>query len=459
MTRRYNSQTESDPQEFRKLIAEAEQICNEANFKLEDGENDQGEPFAIIYIPNGRKTWPIKFQIIEHLQFFLKTAFTKQVILGSYLAIASYQDALIEAAIRCEGPSDPYPRPSILQAFGCEVETDYFKGKLSKNNISAIKLSSPNSVQDKFIEIGPISDELLAISGEPSRDLFFSFGYFKPYSLILQPPSHSLKIKGFEISNHDDALDLLERIAASLFFQIDMSGNCANLVQIEPLPRNQWRSKQFQSSSTRALTPIEFPVREYDDIPISLYMYARSCFGRPLLVFLSFYQCLEFYFPTYSEIETRRQVQQVLKDPTFRVDRDSDLARLIACVKPRSQRLKGFGNECQMLRDTLRCCVNPDELRKFLQSSEDRVKYFSNKSKKARRVTDRQISIEQGEEDLLNSVADWIYDVRCKIVHTDNSGETIMPISKEEKLLTKDNELLQFLAQKVLIAGSSNFKI
>ena len=58
---------------------------------------------------------------------------------------------------------------------------------------------------------------------------------------------------------------------------------------------------------------------------MSLYWYGTSARGMPLLQFLAFYQCIEFYFPTYIQAEARRQVRNALKDRTFRVERDADI--------------------------------------------------------------------------------------------------------------------------------------
>lgn len=55
-----------------------------------------------------------------------------------------------------------------------------------------------------------------------------------------------------------------------------------------------------------------------------------------------------------------------------------------------------------------------------------------------------------------------IYEIRCKIVHTkadarDPEVELLLPFSKEADLLQFDIDLIQYVAQQVLIAGSRPF--
>lgn len=62
--------------------------------------------------------------------------------------------------------------------------------------------------------------------------------------------------------------------------------------------------------------------------------------------------------------------------------------------------------------------------------------------------------------DLRNDVADRIYDIRCKIVHTKNDlregePELLLAFSAEAQRLDFDIELVQYVARSVLIAGSS----
>jgi hypothetical protein len=61
--------------------------------------------------------------------------------------------------------------------------------------------------------------------------------------------------------------------------------------------------------------------------------------------------------------------------------------------------------------------------------------------------------------DMRTQLANRIYEIRCRIVHSKSDGGAseipiLLPFSKEAELLSADVQLLRFLAQKVLLAGS-----
>src|SRR5262249_43925309 len=149
-----------------------------------------------------------------------------------------------------------------------------------------------------------------------------------------------------------------------------------------------------------------------------LYWYARSATGMPLLQYLAFYQVIEFYYPTYSKLGAGRRLRRILKDPNFRPDRDSDIGRLLTAIG--STRGGGFGDERGQLKATLQECLDADVLRSFFSQDERRKEFFL---KKHEGLTDRKIPLANKDADLRLDVADLIYEIRCKIVHTKGQNE------------------------------------
>src|SRR5260370_40743784 len=64
-------------------------------------------------------------------------------------------------------------------------------------------------------------------------------------------------------------------------------------------------------------TQLVYPLFSYERNPSSLYWHARSASSMPLLQFLAFYQCIDFFFPQYSRQETLARIKNVLKHPAF----------------------------------------------------------------------------------------------------------------------------------------------
>jgi hypothetical protein len=115
--------------------------------------------------------------------------------------------------------------------------------------------------------------------------------------------------------------------------------------------------------------------------------------------------------------------------------------------------------ERKQLGATLKHCIEPALLRDFLNETEERKRYYASEYK---RISDKRIALSD-DPGLVDQTAERIYDIRCKVVHTKNlegseSGEMILPFSKEADLLTDDVELIKFLARKVLIASSASLR-
>jgi hypothetical protein len=179
----------------------------------------------------------------------------------------------------------------------------------------------------------------------------------------------------------------------------------------------------------------------------------------PLLQYLAFYQAIEFYFPVYSRSEAQRKLKMILKDPTFRSDRDADIARLLSAIYV--SRTGAFGDERSQLRATLMECCDFEELRSFLEAEQSRKEFFLSKSKAQ---PYHKIPLGGPSVDLRNDVADRVYEIRCKIVHTktdarDSAFELLLPFSAEAEQLSHDIELVQYLAKRVLISSSTSLNI
>lgn len=259
----------------------------------------------------------------------------------------------------------------------------------------------------------------------------------------------TLKISGIAASRHDDALALLEQISDSLFFQFD-------LVYDIPL-RLRRRLRTIPQSRRIRLdenTPDPtIPRARYEHDPITLYFYARGSTEAPLLEFLAYYQTLEYFFPRYTHEERLRNLKQELMDPRFNANDPSHLTRIISIVGSRNG--WGVGTEREQLKATLRGCLTLDRMEEFITADADRcVHYGSPVIKSVSRI-----NLKNKQVDLREQVADRVYDIRCRIVHTKDGGQNssppiLLPFGTETSSIRPDIELVRFLAQNVMIASS-----
>lgn len=308
-----------------------------------------------------------------------------------------------------------------------------FGASAKEGDTLSVALGQEHERSEIEIQIGNITDAMSSLAGVSKASL-------------------SIKLSGINISRHDKSLTVLTKITDSLFFQLDLQDDIALALSRS---RRSFRRppSRLRRRSVNGIE-LEFPKIEFDDGPSSLYWYGTGAVGMPLLQFLAFYQVIEYYYPTYSQEEARRRIRMILKDPTFRIDKDADIGKVLSTISGHGG---GLGNERSQLRATIDACIDANELREFLTGDDEREKFFKTKQ---RGLTDHTVPIANKDSDLRRPVADVIYDIRCKIVHTKGESsegevELLLPFSKEAELLFHDIELMKFVAQKVLIAASA----
>lgn len=423
----------SDPHdEFEALLKKLQKRCRDTKIIIKEDVDPEDEPYLILSFPCGRETRKIYCFSTSKAKKILSIPFERYIFLNDYTAICSYDDGIIEAAIDSlenrVGPSFIYRR-----LFGQRI--DFEETDLEE---LIIDIKNEEGDEELQISIGPMSKSLQALT--PPR---------------LKPYHPSLKIEGAQVARHNQALNLLEKISNSIFFQIDQSiGLSLGVIR-------ERQSGRLGARKIPSFDPdnFQFPRNEYDEAPMSLYWYARSARGMPLLQFLAYYQVIEFYFPTYSQIKVKRKIRNIIKDPTFRPDRDVDLGRILSTIAGGNN--YGFGDERSQLKATLQACLDSEALREFICDVENRKEFLSSKAKG---LTDKKIPVNNPSADIRNDVAERIYDIRCKIVHTKSGGrdeevELLLPFSKEAEQLYFDIELIRYVSSQILIAASSQLKI
>lgn len=393
--------------------------CTAAKIEVQTRKlDDAGVTYTSIAIPSGReKRWVGATG--ERLERLLAIDFENYVFLQGFEAICCYSKGTIEVGLR------------------------------------GVPVGSFSTIRQLLISAGGNGDERQLVvrppDGSENRPTYLIGDSSEEYSALAQMPGPlnrlTLTLKGLSIVNHDHAVEVLLKYGNSILFQIDLLINHSFTLQREIIRRFRVARKRS------AVAPVQYPNVEYDNSPLSLYWYARSARGMPLLQFLAYYQCIEFYFPTFSKAEARRKIALLLKDPTFRADRDSDVARLLSAIS--ISRSGGMGDERSQLRATISECLNPEELRAFFDDDKARSDFFRGKQKNGV----HKIPLANETTDLRDDVADRIYNIRCRIVHTkdseQHSGGMILPFSDEADTLVFDIELANFLSQKILIATSS----
>ena len=407
-----------------------EDRCKAAGITLKEVTIPNEELLLRVGMKCGRDTRWLGLWNDESLIQLLSIEFERYVYLSNLEAICSYVDGTIEAAVR---PLVQLVPTSVTyrRLFGLDGPNDPVDAEAMKVTIP------PNQDGQPYIEFSRPSEVFMRLSKSPVRSRM------------------TLKLSGCHVTTHESALALLNKVAGAVLFQLDLLTDVPMALERERRRLGARRPKKPASP----VTELQYPKTQFDSAPLSLYWYARSAEAMPLLQFLAYYQVIEFYFPIYSQSEAQRKLKAILKDPTFRGDRDADIARLLSAIH--ISRSGAFGDERSQLRATLIECVDSDALRIFLEENVERKEFFSAKSKTS---PYHKVPLASPSIDLRNDVADRIYDIRCKIVHTksdarDGNVELLLPFSPEAEQLSIDIELVQYISQLVLVAGSAPFNV
>ena len=415
-----------DKDEAKELHERITDRLDVAKIKYTDSSDfDEGISLDLtVQFPCGRAARNIYLWDEDDLEKFDDFKFEDFTLLGSYAAIANRKTGQIESILTVPGQSKPVLRKgTLLKALGI---TDS-NGNLNSRVLPESEIDQPS------VSFGPTTSTVKLLS--QSLD---SMGV----SLFVSAPPGV---------NYDAALELLERLSNSVFFSIDIgTGAHFSILRHAPSRRRQ--------RTSQAPVPIEYPKQEYDKAPMALYWYARSAEGMPLLQFLAYYQVIEYYYPVYYSAELGRRIRAILKHPSFRIDRDVDIAKVVAALRGSRQ---AAVSERDQLRATLKECLSQEDIREFLKEDAERATHYLAKSKG---ITGCLINPENRQNELSYQIAERIYDIRCKIVHTkgdteDGEVELLLPYSPEADRMPYEIDLARFVARQVLIASSRRLEV
>lgn len=430
--------------------------------KIENsGERDlRYYPRLILQVPNGRETrrLPINPRRADALS---RVQFERFRFLGDFLAINDPAEGTIEVLVVSprSGPGAITKLPGVELMSRSTEQDDLF----SEIELDSAPHENFNDTEKTDI-IGPDAEWRLGIKdAQQSWSAEFSRASDEFMALVLdfrvqrgrvgasrnddefRPPT--LKIMGLATAHHDQAVHALERYAGSLFYEIELRFGLA----LEPAKRrNSFRTDDVEPDNEEK-KPVTLPKVQYPKEALTLYNYARSASGLPLLQFLAYYQVIEFFFPLYSKQNALKLLRQELLDPRFDATSEGDLARLLSI----SSGIGGFGSEREQLRATIEGIANDQGIRDFIRQRPSLISALSDK----KTIKDVPTVNLDHRDSLLDTITSRVYAIRCRIVHTKSDGQNLsqilLPGSKEANALGPDVQLLQYLAQRAITAGAT----
>ena len=438
-----------------------ERRCEAAGIEFEHDEGD--ESLLILWFPRGRETYDLFVEPGFHAEWVANEPFEEYIRLKGYEASWSRNDQIIECNLVL---SDANYSPLFYSAYGLLSAALKRLDQAQHQAPSGSPRVSFEPVKGLLVLIGWCSN-VHAFIQEATGYSGWNAGN-RPVEVYSSEDSESeevevqqsltLQILGTDATDHDSAVELLERIGNSLLFQIDLTYELGLALERERSRdgRPRWYSPPYGDRGRReSFNPLPPMKYQYDSEAMSLYWYAKAAAEQPLLQFLAYYQIIEFYFSKYAQSKALTTIRNVLKDPRFDTQRDTDVMRVFEAIKINS---KGrFRREDQQLEAAIEHCIQSEDLRAFLLGDDERYSFHA--SEQQTKVARTRISLRGPSFDHRKDVARRIYELRCRIVHTKagyDEQEPLLPFDPEVKYLLFDIDLIEFLARKVLIDASSS---
>lgn len=424
------------------LLIEIETRCKAANIECELLNVHEATNRLVVRMPAGRDTKEFTVRDTRSAESLLSIPFEKMRGLSGYRAYCSYETGFVEAMI------DPGRRMGLPVSLAYQrLQRLLHRGKPGEDEkdegARQLLEHEDEQFQEVILTIGAATQEYGILETlRLTRPL--------PPERVFRPLT--IRIEGLSISRHDQAVGLLERIANSTLFQIDLLTGMPLYLALEDesaiKPRRSYGGKQEIT--------LTFPKYQYDTKPMSLYWYASTATEMPLLQYLAYYQVIEYFFPVFADKATYDIVKRMFKDPAYHRNPDAHIGQLISALRPFLGR-GGHGEERSALLETIRNCVTESEMRAFFNENQERLEFFKSRSQV---ITPERISVDKEKADIVSETANRVYEIRCKIVHTKSTEvggqkELILPFSAEAQRLGFDIEIVQFLARKVLVATAT----
>lgn len=393
------------------------------------------DDFVVITAPAGREERKGAFSDEVDLEKFLSGPIDKLNLVGPYAAVASYEEGWVEAIIEPSVPIGANLNQYHRTLFGVNFSEEKAPTPVVlTSGTTTVRIQPASNFLQNYSEFfGVLVNSLL--TGEPR---------------ILP----SIRVESISISTNDAATALLERIANAIFFQID-------LLKGIPLELRRIRERRptysFRKKGKNLHDLLEFPKHDYDSEALAYFWAARGARNTPHFQFLSYYHVIEYYFRTFAKRASVERLQNILRDPTFRSDKQLHVARLIEASETTDKL-----SERDQLRLTLTSCADESALREWLEKSPERKEFLT--TKKGNKVSETLIPIKEASGGCLPACAKRIYDIRCKIVHSSATSKeegagSILPLSRFENALFFDIELVEFFAVKVIVANATPLKL
>jgi len=259
---------------------------------------------------------------------------------------------------------------------------------------------------------------------------------------------YTMRISGIAVTTSADADTIAEELGDAISFTIRM--NYRTGLQLRRLRNNipRYRRRGVTSEAT-----IKFPSGKYPHAPILMYHAGRDRWSSPLIRYWALYQVLEYFFPRFTRREALEKLSIRLRAPNFNPYDNADIEDVLKVSSLADTRAV---TERDQLAHTIRAITGVSEVVELVETLELEEHLKNRKSE----LTGQGLRI--GDENaLLDDLANRIYDIRCRIVHSKYSGMAgltdsagLIPGTHHDDLVMSELPIMEFLAERAIVASS-----
>ncbi|MCX2729485.1 hypothetical protein OOZ19_04485 [Saccharopolyspora sp. NFXS83] len=389
---------------------------------------------------------PLRLEKSSSVSQFIDELSADLSLIPGYAGLIQIKKGYIEVIIEDIGSSHTSQRYGYSYTLPRQISGDVGLRKRASSGVTAkasqltVEISSPSA----------LFDGLGSRLCPPPMDYFAYDDYL------------TLKISGVKICDLPHGVKLLEEIGNS--FSIDLDVRFGGGFSISP--RFDWEKfwdRRNEGSASRVAgslidQPLNLSMNKYDELATKYYWHGRRSESVPLAAFLAYYQVLEYYFQRYVREDAIKLTRINLKSPSFMVENDDNIARLIQIFE---DEVRAKSSEQNKLTATMLNCVDPELLAGFISCDSILARHLGNKDRLPGVPT---VPSKLSGEQLVERVSERIYRLRCQIVHAkgdarDGKVVLLAPGTPEAVGVREDVKLVSHVAQAVMIASSTSIAL
>ncbi|NHO84399.1 hypothetical protein [Micromonospora sp. CMU55-4] len=256
--------------------------------------------------------------------------------------------------------------------------------------------------------------------------------------------ANSVKVRFREPSSADIAVKRAKDVVSAFFFELSAMRRGAPRLH-EPLRERERLPTPRQDEPAI----VRFPPQVVDARASALFVSAEDAVS-PVSRYLTYYQSIEYFLPFSDERTSIARLRRDIFSPGFDLGNDTFLLKLVRTVGKQTSK-----SERESFKDLIGLTLTQEKAEALVKIARSRRQDHFTKRGPIAHVGLINTSENAKNKDTVSEIAERIYDLRCRIVHSKAAGgsvgaDPLFPTDDEASFLTPDIELIRLVAIEVI---------